>query len=162
MRIDFIAPANIEKTNVQKLLGSQIGINLLDAFEFLLQNTMAVNILYRHKTYRINCPKPSAFIFHKGAVVKDRDTEEKKAKDIYYIYYILRYAPDIDKILDELKKYSQSLLMKDLRINIEKYFSKTTSDGCLLVEKENGTDYYIQNLRNDIYDRFSLLRDNLH
>ena len=40
-----------------------------------------------------------------------------------------------------------------------KFFERISSPGCLLVEQENGTDEYIHDLRQDIFDRFKRLKD---
>ncbi|GAG38877.1 unnamed protein product, partial [marine sediment metagenome] len=41
--------------------------------------------------------------------------------------------------------------------NIKKYFERKTSQGCLMIEKENGPDEYIDDLRQDIFERFNEL-----
>jgi len=50
------------------------------------------------KTYKIYCPKPSAFLYHKGATFIDRETEQRQVKDLHYMYFVLRYAPRLDVI----------------------------------------------------------------
>ena len=39
--------------------------------------------------------------------------------------------------------------------NIKAYFTSETGPGCAMVEKENGPDAYIDDLRGDIYRRFT-------
>ncbi|RKX91272.1 MAG: hypothetical protein DRP84_11890, partial [Spirochaetes bacterium] len=113
----------------------------------------------RKRTYKINCPKPSAFLYHKGATFIDREDEQKQAKDLYYMYFILRYAPDLDIILKEVAEYKKRDYFKEISQNLSKYFERKTSRGCLMVEKENGPDLYLDDLRQDIFDRFKQLRD---
>jgi len=93
--LDFIAPRGIKDEIIEKLVGRQININKIDKFEFLLKYRIVIEIKNKRKkrTYKINCPKPSAFLYHKGATFIDREDEQKQAKDLYYMYFILRYAP---------------------------------------------------------------------
>jgi hypothetical protein len=74
----------------------------------------------------------------------------------------LRYAPDILSILKELGVYSKNdKQISELLSVLDTYFQSKTGKGCLLVEKENGTDMYIDDIRQDIFDRFSNLMEHL-
>jgi len=96
-------------------------------------------------------------LYHKGATFIDREDELKKAKDLHYMYFILRYAPNIDIILAEIAKYKKKGHFISISKNIKKYFERKTSQGCLMIEKENGPDEYIDDLRQDIFERFNEL-----
>ena len=74
------------------------------------------------------------------------------------MYFILRYAPDRDTILKEITQYYKQGYFKDVPKNLSSYFERKTSKGCLMVEKENGPDEYIDDLRQDIFERFDNLR----
>ena len=111
--------------------------------------------------HRIHCPKPSAFLYHKTATFIDRDDEQKQAKDLHYMYFILRHAPDIDTILKEIIQYNKQGDFKEIHENLSRYFDRKTSKGCLMVEKENGPDEYIDDLRQDIFERFKNLQESL-
>jgi len=77
------------------------------------------------------------------------------------MYFILRYDPDIDIILNEAGQYKKKGLLKEVSGNLDKYFARNSSQGCLMVEKENGPDPYIDDLREDIFERFKKLRESL-
>lgn len=160
IRIDFIAPPEVEQEIVEKLVGRQIEINKIDKFDFLLKEKIIIEAKDRKKNqiYRINCPKPSVFLYHKAATFIDRNDEQKQAKDLHYMYFILRYAPDIDTILKEITQYNKQGYFKETSKDLLHYFSRKTSKGCLMVEKENGPDEYIDDLRQDIFERFCNLR----
>jgi len=159
--IDFITPLNVANDVIEKFIGKQISINKIDKFDFLLKNRISFNVMHKkcRKTYKIYCPKPSAFLYHKGATFIDRDNEQKQAKDLHYMYFILRYAPDINTILKEIINYQKQGYFKDTSKNLNKYFERISSQGCLMVEKENGPDEYIDNLRQDIFERFKKLQE---
>lgn len=80
---------------------------------------------------------------------------------MHYIYFILRYAPDIDVILKDLVYYKKEGYFQNISDNLDKYFERVSSQGCLMVEKENGPDEYIDDLRKDIFGRFKTLRETL-
>ncbi|MBI2646185.1 MAG: hypothetical protein HYW85_04020 [Deltaproteobacteria bacterium] len=138
-------------------------INKIDKFDFLLKHRISISVhaKKKNKSFLINCPKPSAFLYHKGATFIDRENKEKQAKDLYYMYFILRYAPDMDLILREIFQYRQEGHLISVPDNMDKFFERVSSQGCLLVEQENGPDEYIHDVRHDIFDRFKRLRETL-
>ncbi|NQT23395.1 MAG: hypothetical protein HQ579_08190 [Candidatus Omnitrophica bacterium] len=161
VRIDFIAPPKIEKDVIDNIVGRQIDINRIERFDFLLKHRIAVDTKNKKEIYTIHCPKPSAFLYHKAATFINRDDEQKQAKDLYYMYFILRYAPDIDTILKEIRQYNKQGFFKEISKNLSRYFERKTSTGCLMVEKEHGIDPYVDDLRQDIFERFQNLWESL-
>lgn len=101
-------------------------------------------------------------MYHKAATFIDRENEQKQAKDLHYMYFILRYAPDTDIILQEIAEYYKQGDFKDTPKNLSSYFERKTSKGCLMIEKENGPDQYIDDLRQDIFERFNRMRELLY
>ena len=136
-------------------------MNKIEGFDFLLKQRIRIDV--KEKKLKsgctIHCPKPSAFLYHKGASFIDRETEQEKAKDLQYMYFILRYSPDTDTLLEEVAQYKEKGNFMNFPENLNKYFEKRSSMGCLMVEKENGPDDYIDNLRKDIFERFKALRE---
>lgn len=161
--VEFITYPSVDIKAIEKMLGRQIQINKIDKFDFLLKHRISINIqtMKKNKTYLINCPKPSTFLYHKGVTFVDRENKEKRAKDLYYMYFILRYSPDIDLILQEISQYRKEGYLMSVSDNINKFFKRISSQGCLLVEQENGPDEYIRDVRQDIFNRFKRLRETL-
>ncbi|MFH1378993.1 MAG: GSU2403 family nucleotidyltransferase fold protein [bacterium] len=159
--VEFITYPLVDINIIEKMVGSQIYINKIDKFDFLLKHRIPIEIRSKKnsKTYLVNCPKPSAFLYHKGATFIEREDAKKKAKDLHYIYFILRYAPDIDRILEEISEYRKKECLVHVLDNMNMFFERISSKGCLLVEEENGADEYVYDLRQDIYERFKKLRE---
>ena len=157
--IDFITSPKTKDKLVKELVGRQIVINKIDKFEFLLENRMPIKVrAEREKTgYIIQCPKPSAFLYHKGSTFIDREEKLKQAKDLHYMYFILRYTPNLDIVLAEVAEYKIKGYFINISKDIKQYFERKTSQGCLMIEKENGPDEYIDDLRQDIFERFNKL-----
>lgn len=74
------------------------------------------------------------------------------------MYFILRYAPDTDIIFKEIARYYKQGYFRNAPKDLSSYFERKTSKGCLMVEKENGPDPYIEDLRQDILERFQNLQ----
>jgi len=163
VRVDFISPADIPNEVVEQLVGVQMSISRLNDFDFVLKHRMSLDIrnTKNNKGYSIFCPKPSAFVYHKSAVFVEREDELKQAKDLFYIYFVLRYAPDVDAILDEIQQFYKAGHLPQAAGNLQKYFERKSSPGCLMVEKDNGPDEFIEDIREDILERFSALRSRL-
>lgn len=157
--VEFITYPTVDIKAIEKMVGQQIQINKIEKFDFLLKHRISINVQTKKKSYLLNCPKPSAFLYHKGTTFIDRENKEKQAKDLYYMYFILRYAPDIDAILKEVSQYMQKGYLTNTPENINKFFERVSSQGCLIVEQENGPDEFVHDVRQDIFDRFKGLRD---
>ena len=157
--IDFITSLKTKNKLVEELVGRQININKIDKFDFLLGNRVPITVRTERgkASYKIQCPKPSAFLYHKGATFIEREEKLKQAKDLHYMYFMLRYTPNLDIILAEIAEYKKKGHFASISKNIKKYFERKTSQGCLMIEKENGPDEYIDDLRQDIFERFSEL-----
>ena len=158
--VEFITYPSVDLKPIEKMVGDQILVNKIEKFDFLLNNRITIKIqTKKNKSYTLNCPKPSAFLYHKAATFIDRENKEKQAKDLYYMYYILRYAPDVEVILKEVARYKEEGYFSSVTGNLNKFFERVSSQGCLLIEKENGPDEYIQDVRQDVFDRFKAFRE---
>jgi len=161
--VEFITYPTVDIKAIEKMVGTQILINKIEMFDFLLQHRLPITIKNKKgdRTYTLNCPKPSAFLYHKGATFIERMNKEKQAKDLYYMYFILRYAPDIEVILKEVSEYKTKGYLPSVEDNINKFFERVSSQGCLMVEEDNGTDEYIHDVRQDVFERFNGLKEAL-
>jgi hypothetical protein len=57
-----------------------------------------------------------------------------------------------------LGKYKNQGNLSDISKNLDEFFAGKSGSGCLMVEKENGPDEYIDDLREDIFERFGQLQ----
>jgi hypothetical protein len=156
MPIEFITSLSIKPSLIKNVLGDKVFLNRLEHFDFLLNNVISLDVFNVKEKYKLLCPSPAAFIFHKSAILNNRDYESK-SKDLYYIYFVLRYASDLDCVFDEIERYQNKKYFNDINIkdNLKILFENLSSEGCVMVEKENGPDYYIEDLRKDIFNRFN-------
>lgn len=161
--VEFITDLAVNITAVEALVGGEMQINKIEKFDFLLKHRRSITVKTpRGKgPYELKGPTPAAFLYHKEATFISRENKEKQAKDLYYMYFILRYAPDSNAILDEISQFSREGYFKSVSENLAKFFERVSSSGCLMIERENGPDEVIHDLRQDIFERFSKLREAL-
>ena len=158
--VEFITYPSVDLKAIGKMVGDQILVNKIEKFDFLLRHRIEIKVQNKkNKIYMLNCPRPSAFLYHKAAAFIDRENKEKQAKDLYYMYCILRYAPDVEPILKEVSRYKEKGYFPGVTTNLNKFFERISSQGCSSIEKENGPDEYIQDVRRDVFDRFKALRE---
>lgn len=159
--IEFLTTVNPSEEVLERLIGKQINVNRLDKFQLILENPISIKINLGRKEYEINIPPEGKFIFHKLLTFAYREDNIKMAKDLYYVYYVLRYVPSPDALLENVSIFKKVDDAKTVIKNLNDYFSHPQSEGVLLVEKEAGLSIYDEDLREDIYQRFNKLKEYL-
>jgi hypothetical protein len=87
----------------------------------------------------VKVPTPAAYMFHKGLVFRRRKDPEKKAKDLYYIFDILKGGSKImPAIMDDFDQLSRKYpaWFKTFIENLTLYFQTTSSEGVLCVTEQ--------------------------
>jgi len=153
--VEFITDPKVPRKLVNKIVGQEIKINEIQHFSLLLGSIITVKM--NGKSIRI--PTESMFAFHKLLTFVDCENKEKLRKDLYYVYYMLRFSPKKEQLSDDvvslIKKQKEG---KQVKANLKEYFSSVDSKGPLFVEQENGPDAYIGDVRQDAFDRFGGIR----
>lgn len=153
--VEFITDPKVSRKLVNKIVGQEIKINEIQHFSLLLGSAITVQMDLKS----IQIPTESMFTSHKLLTFIDRENKEKLRKDLYYVYYMLRFCPKREQLADDvvtfIKKRKEG---KQVRENLKEYFGSVDSKGPLFVEQENGPDTYIDNVRQDAFDKFSGIR----
>jgi len=153
--VEFITDPKVPRKIVNKIVGQEIKINEIKHFSLLLDSV----IMVRMDGKNIQVPTESMFTFHKLLTFVNRENKEKLRKDLYYVYYMLRFCPKKEQLADDVAALIKKLKEgKQVRENLKEYFSSVDSKGPLFVEQENGPDAYINNVRQDAFDKFSGIR----
>jgi len=154
--IDFITDPKISKAVAQKVVGREIKINEIKNFSLLLDAAIKTKM----NKHEIQIPDESMFTFHKLLTFVQRQNKDKFKKDLYYAYYMLRFSPKKEQLADDVLSLIKGRKEgKQVRQNLNEYFSSVDSKGPIFVEEENGPDAYIDDLRQDVFDRFKTLRE---
>ncbi len=79
-------------------------------------------------------------------------------KDLYYVYYILRFIPNLASLLHDISKFKHRPECRTARENLGRFFSNRLSEGVLLVADEFGPDVRVKDIREHILGIFQRLR----
>lgn len=153
--VEFITDPKVPRKVINKIVGREIKINEIQHFSLLLSSVISVKMNEKN----IQIPTESMFAFHKLLTFVDRENKEKLRKDLYYVYYMLRYSQTKAQLADDvvglIKKRKEG---KQVKESLKEYFSNVDSKGPLFVEQENGPDAYVANVREDAFDKFFGIR----
>jgi hypothetical protein len=152
--VEFITVLNPPKHIHEKLVGKEIKLNTVRHFEILLENARKIVFFSQN----VSIPTEAAFVFHKLLTFVLRENEDKKRKDLYYAYFMLRFCPDKARLVGEVKNLIEKRKEgKKVLGNIKSFFAHKDDKGPVAIERENGTDYFISNVRADAYQRITQL-----
>ena len=153
--VEFITDPEIPKDAITKIMGTAIKINEIKYFSLLLDSVMTVKM----EDKDIQMPTEAIFTFHKMLTFIERQNMAKLRKDLYYVYYMLRFSPGRAQLADDvaglIKKLKEG---KKVKQNIDQYFNKVYAKGPVYVQDENGPDTYIDDVRQDAFEKFSDIR----
>ena len=153
--VEFITDPEMPKDAVNKIMGTAITINEIKHFGLLLNSVITVKM----KNNDIRMPTEAMFTFHKMLTFIDRQNMEKLRKDLYYVYYMLRFSPGRAQLADDVVELIKKLKKgKKVIRNLDQYFNKAEAKGPLYVKDENGPDAYIDDVRQDAFEKFSDIR----
>lgn len=152
--VEFITTTESPEYIKEKLVGREIKLNQIKNFDILFESIITIDI----SGHNIQIPNDSVFVFHKLLTFAQREDEERLRKDLYYAYYMLRFCPEKDRLIKNIKSLVK--VKKEGRnviSNINKYFKDVDSKGPIFIEQENGPDNFITNVRDDAYNRIRQL-----
>jgi len=156
--VEFISRKDASEDYLRRLVGSEILVNKLEYFEIILENVMKIKIKRKTASMEIFIPCPENYIFHKLLTFPLRPDQIKMRKDLYYVYYILRFIPNPASLLRDISKFKQRPECKTVRENVDRFFSNSLSEGVLLVADEFGPDARVKDIREHILGIFQGLR----
>lgn len=107
IEIEFITNASGQREGVVKI--GSINAQSLRYVRPLLENPWSFDLADagHHRNLIVRLPRPSAYLFHKALTSGRRNHEDKTAKDLYYIFYVLESFPEWRaQTLLEISKYS--------------------------------------------------------
>ena len=152
--IEFITDPEVPKKIIYQVVGREIEINEIENFNLLLKSVITVTI----EKHKVRIPAEPMFVFHKLLTFVQRENKEKLKKDLYYVYYMLRFSPSKEELFNKVNLLIENKEQgKSVKRNILKYFGGVDSEGPFLVEQENGPDEYVYELKQDIFEKFNKL-----
>jgi len=156
--VEFISGKDMPENYLRKLIGSEILVNKLEYFEIILEDTVKIKTGAKASSIEIFIPSSENYIFHKLLTFPLRPDQIKMRKDLYYVYYILRFIPNSISLLRSISKFRHRPECKTARENVDRFFSNRLSEGVLLVADEFGPDARVKDIREHILNTFQKVR----
>ena len=155
LKIEFITSFETSDDTLNRFLGSGLACNRIEAFELLLRETESIPLKAGKAIINLAVPTPEMFLYHKGITFVMRSAEFKRNKDLFYLYFILRFHPDREKILDALKRFKQDDYFQAFKENIKEYLSDISSPGYLILRPFLQSSIAESEINADIKETFS-------
>lgn len=133
LKIEFITSFETSDDTLNRFLGRQLACNRIEAFEILLENPVHIVLRGIAAELELAIPRPETFLFHKGLTFVMRSYELKKNKDLFGVYFILKFYPDQNQLLKAVFAYKKHEFFKSFRKNIIEYLSDVTRPGYLML-----------------------------
>lgn len=156
--VEFISGKDVSEDYLRRVVGPEILVNKLEYFEIILENVIKIKIKGKTASIDVSIPCPENYIFHKLLTFPLRPDQIKMRKDLYYVYYILRFIPNSVSLLRNVSKFKHRSECKTARENVDRFFSNRLSEGVLLVADEFGPDARVKDIREHILGIFQELR----
>jgi len=156
--VEFISGKDVSEHYLKKLVGSEILVNKLEYFEIILEDTVKIKTEAKTSSIEIFIPSPENYIFHKLLTFPRRPDQTKMRKDLYYVYYVLRFIPNSVSLLRNISKFKHRPECKTARENVDRFFLNRLSEGVLLVADEFGPDARVKDIREHILNTFQKVR----
>lgn len=159
LKIEFITSFETTDDTINRFLGSQLACNRIEAFELLLKQTVTLPMRIKKETLSIRIPTPEIFLYHKGITFVMRSANFKRDKDLFYIYFILKFHPDRKKLLGTLGGFKEDDYFHAFKQNLRDYLAETTSPGYLILRSfirnwmdEAAINHEIRDAFSDIFE----------
>lgn len=133
MKMEFITSFQTSDDTLNRFLGSALACNRIEAFELLLGNPLMMQIKNEKKNLKIQVPKPEAFLFHKGITFVMRSDDFKRDKDLFYLYFMLKFCPDQIALLKNLEIFKNHEFFDAFQGNLTEYLSDVSKPGYLVL-----------------------------
>ncbi len=135
LKLEFITSFLTSDDTLNRFLGRELACNRIEAFEVLLESPIRLMIEHAGRGLCVRVPEPATFLFHKGVSFVLRGEEFKRDKDFFYIYFILRYAPDREDLLKRLNPFRQHEYFPNFRQNLADFLGDYDKPGYRIIRR---------------------------
>lgn len=102
VKVEFLASFHTSDDTRHRLLGRELDWSRIEGLEVVLTRPLRLTITVLGRDFAVQVPRPGAYFFHKGVVFATRPDENKKWKDLYTLYWGLRFCPSRPALVDEI------------------------------------------------------------
>jgi hypothetical protein len=138
LKMEFITSFQTSDDTLNRFLGKSLACNRIEAFEILLAQPVRLKVLHGRHALHLQVPDPAAFLFHKGISFVMRSEAFKLEKDLFYLYFILKYHPERTLLLKALHAYTRHELFPAFQHNVREYLASVDRPGYAILRKYLG------------------------
>jgi hypothetical protein len=135
LKLEFITSFFTSDDTLNRFLGDKLACNRIEAFELLLQHTIKLEVPYQGKQFVLQAPDPAVFLYHKGITFVMREEPYKLEKDLFYVYFILRYVPQRKELLATIENLKKDEYYEAFKENLTNYLSDYSKPGFRIIRK---------------------------
>ncbi len=132
MKLEFITSFETSDDTLKRFLGKKLACHRIDAFEILLKDPVTLEVGKRRKL-AVQAARPELFLFHKGITFINRSASLKRDKDLFYVYFILRFSPDLPALLEALAQLKSHEYFNPFRKNLVRHLKDPSRPGYLML-----------------------------
>lgn len=133
LKIEFITSFETSDDTLNRFLGSKLACNRIEAFEILLRNPVSIFLKHSGKQLTVQIPSPESFLYHKGVTFVVRPDETKRGKDLFYVYFILKFSLNRKELLQAISQFKSNEHFEVFRRNLKEYLSDVSKPGYLML-----------------------------
>lgn len=155
LKLEFITSFLTSDDTLNRFLGKELACNRIEAFEILLASPLVLEIKHGKHPLKLRIPDPATFLFHKGISFVMRGSGYKLGKDLFYVYFILKYHPDRAALLAGLEKLRPHELFDNFRQNLQEYLDDFDQPGYAIIRKFLGRSIDPRTVNKEIKETFT-------
>ncbi len=133
MKLEFITSFETSDDTLNRFLGRKLACHRIEAFEILLKDPVTLQVGPPQRRLAVQVARPELFLYHKGITFVSRSDSLKRDKDLFYVYFILRFSPDPQGVLDAVSRLESHEYFGAFRRNLTDYLADPSRQGYLML-----------------------------
>ncbi len=133
MKLEFITSFETSDDTLNRFLGQKLACHRIEAFEILLKDPLTLQVDAGPRRLHVQVPRPELFLFHKGITFVGRPDSIKRDKDLFYVYFFLRFSPDPPALLEAIVGLKSHDYFGTFRRNLADHLSDPSRPGYLML-----------------------------
>jgi len=133
MKLEFITSFETSNDTLNRFLGRKLACHRIEAFEILLEGPLTLHVGRPQRSLAVQVPRPELFLYHKGITFVSRSDSMKRDKDLFYVYFILRFSPDRSGLLEAVSHLKPHEYFGTFRRNLVDYVADPSRQGYLML-----------------------------
>lgn len=129
LKIEFITSFETSDDTLNRFLGSKLACNRIEAFELLLKNSIFIDVKHSGKQLTLPLPSPESFLYHKGVTFVMRSHGLKRDKDLFYVYFVLKFCPHRRELLQTVSWFRDDEYFESFCHNLKDYLGDVSKPG---------------------------------